>query len=172
MISRRARTPLRRAETADSVARGGQTDGRDRTVGSGEWVIAVFGERTKRAAKIVESAQQLLDPGDEVQEVVQVQTGRTAGANAGAVEWAVYGMPLLDRGVHSLAILATDETIYVVTLTGARLLNVGEIVFKEPIDDAEISFEDMVIMFNGHRLHVMGNWGQHVKRLQAHVAAE
>lgn len=59
-------------------------------------------------------------------------------------------------GVQSFAVLATDRNPYVVTLTGWRLLNVGNVAYKELLAEARITVNDVV-------LHVMNHWEPQVE---------
>ena len=141
-----------------------------------------FGDRSKRIAKIAASAAPHLEDGEEVRELVQVQTGRTADANAVAVQDAYrYGASggelgrfnwPAEKAVQSLAVLATDRNLYVVTLTGIRLLEVGEVVFKQILAEAEATVGDKVITVDGVPLHVMNHYEAHVNGLRDLLAAQ
>lgn len=134
----------------------------------------LFKDRSRRIAKIASSAGPHLEPGEEVRELVQAQTGRTAGANELAVHDA-FTHGKIDRraeaAVQSVAVLATDRNIYAVTLTGIRLLNVGRVVFKEPLAEARVKVGEKVITFNDVPLHVMEHFEPHVEGLRDLVAA-
>ena len=133
-----------------------------------------FGDRSKRIAKIADSAAPHLEDGEEVRELVQVQTGRTAEDNAAAVRSAyLHGSvnKQIEAGIRSFAVLATDRNLYIVTLTGTRLLDVGEVVFKESFDNARVSVEDKVITIDDVRLHVMNHYESHVAGLRDLLAS-
>jgi hypothetical protein len=133
-----------------------------------------FGDRSKRIAKIAGSATPHLEAGEEVRELVQVQTGRTAEHNRWAVVQAgEYGeVNWREEGtVQSLAVLATDRNVYVVTLTGVRLLDVGQVAFKQPLADAPVTVEDKVITVDDVPLHVMNHYESHVVGLRDLLAA-
>ena len=129
----------------------------------------LFKDRSKRIARIAASAAPLLEPGEEVQALVQVQTGRTAAANAAAVQDAFQRLSAdweAEGRVQSLAVLATERNVYVVTLTGLRLLDVGTVIHKQPIAGARVAVGDKVITIDDLELHVMENFEPHVAALR------
>jgi hypothetical protein len=134
----------------------------------------LFRDRSGRIAKIAASAAPHLEPGEEVRELVQAQTGRTAAANELAVHDA-FTHGKVDRraeaAIQSVAVLATDHNIYAVTLTGIRLLKVGRVVFKEPLAEARVKVGEKVITINDVPLHVMEHFESHVEGLRDLVAA-
>ena len=140
--------------------------------------MSILSERSKRVAKIEASAQPHLEDGEAVRELAQVQTGESAyttGGRIGGVETIAQttGVALLltDKSVRSLAILTTDRNLYVLTLTGARLLTVGEVVLKVPIADAEVTLDKKrELLVHGATLHVMGLYRKRAERLVADVA--
>lgn len=138
----------------------------------------MFGGRKKRVAKLSEGAQRNLEPGEEIHEVVQVQTGRSAAANATAVE--VSGLVSAETGLPYRSpskatphvLVATDRNLYAMRLAGARLLDVGEVVLKAPLEQAELRHEKNILSFGGETFYVMGLFGEHAARLADYVAAQ
>ena len=123
-------------------------------------------DRKRRAKRLMEGAARHLEPGESSREVVQTETGRSAlslGADV-ADGHLKGGKP----GPHLL--LATDRNVYAMELSGARLLNVGDVVFKVPLDQAEVTVEGKKILIQEETFHVMGTWGPHASRFVAHVA--
>jgi hypothetical protein len=137
----------------------------------------VFGDRKKRVAKLSAGAQRNLEPGEEIHDVVQVQTGRSAAANATAVE--VSGLVSAETGLPYRSptkatphlLVATDRNLYAMRLSGGRLLDVGNVVLKVPLDQAELRHEKNTLSFGGETFYVMGLFGEHAARLADHVAA-
>ena len=132
-------------------------------------MFGFFKDRSKRIARIATGAAPHLEPGETVQELVQVQTGRTAAANALAVQDAFQNLSAdweEEGKVQSLAVLATDRNIYVVTLTGLRLLDVGTVIYKQPIAEARVTVGDKVITIDDRSLHVMEHFEPHVAALR------
>jgi hypothetical protein len=138
----------------------------------------MFGGRKKRVATLSAGAQKNLEPGEEIREVVQVQTGRSAAANAAAVE--VSGLVSAETGLPYRSptkatphvVVATDRNLYAMRLSGARLLDVGAVVLKVPLDQAELRHEKNTLSFGGERFYVMGLFGEHAARMAEYVAAE
>lgn len=137
----------------------------------------MFGGRKRRVAKLSEGAQPNLEPGEVIRQVVQVQTGRSAAANATAVEVselvsAETGLPYRSPTKATPHILvATDRNLYAMRLSGGRLLDVGDVVLKVPLDEAELRHEKNTLSFGGERFYVMGLFGEHAIRLADYVAA-
>ena len=109
-------------------------------------------------------------------EVVQVQTGQSALANAGGVLTAYnraaegYGGSVeLTAGPHVL--IATDRHLYAMRLGGGRLLDVGDVVRKVPLPGAGVRLERGELEFGGETFHVMWGFGPRAERLVAHVEA-
>jgi hypothetical protein len=133
-----------------------------------------FKDRSKRIAKIATSAAPHLEPDEEVVELVQVQSGRSADAN-----WlAVYNAyeegrvnVAAEGAVVSFAVIATERNLYLATLTGARLLDVDAVVHKEPLADADVTIADEHVSINGTELHVMNHFGPHVAHMRDLIAA-
>ena len=104
----------------------------------------MFGGRKRRVEKLSEGATRNLEPGEEIRELVQTQTGQAAMANATAVMKAEVlsaqtGLAHVGKtkaGPHIL--VATDRNLYAMTLGGARLYDVGEVVLKAPLDRAAL----------------------------------
>jgi hypothetical protein len=137
----------------------------------------MFGGRKRRVEKLSAGAARNLEPGETVCELVQTQTGQTAAANATAVMNSEFvsaqsGIPFRVKtkaGPHVL--VATERNLYAMTLSGARLLNVGDVVLKLPLDQAEadLSYEKRQLILGGETFHVMGLFGEHADRLYAYV---
>ena len=104
----------------------------------------MFGGRKKRVEKLSAGAQANLEDGESIRELVQTQTGQSAGANASAVSTSAFMSAELgtlyrsevNAGPHVL--VATDRNLYAMKLSGARLLDVGEVVLKAPLDKADL----------------------------------
>jgi hypothetical protein len=135
----------------------------------------MFGGRTRRVGKLAEGAVKNLESGEEIRELVQTQTGQAAWDNAGAVMRSgvmseEFGTPYVAKtkaGPHIL--VATDRNLYAMTLSGARLLNVGDVVLKAPLDQAELRQGKKTLVFDGETFHVMAGFGEHADRLYSYV---
>ena len=98
----------------------------------------MFGGRKKRVEKLSAGAQANLEDGESIRELVQTQTGQSAAANASAVSTSAFMSAELgtlyrsevSAGPHVL--VATDRNLYAMKLSGARLLDVGDVVLKAP----------------------------------------
>jgi hypothetical protein len=131
----------------------------------------MFGDRTRRASRLSEAAAKNLDPGETVVEIVQCQAGQSAMANMTAV--ATSGLVSAETGIAYRAkvkaaphlLVATERNIYAMTLSGARLFDVGEVVAKVPLAEAELRLEKDSVMFGGVALHVIPGFGDRARRL-------
>src|SRR3954452_21386425 len=100
----------------------------------------MFGGRKKRVGKLSAGPQTNLEEGESIRELVQTQTGQSAAANASAVgtsdfmssELGILYRSQVRAGPHVL--VATDRHLYAMRLSGARLLDVGDVVIKSPLD--------------------------------------
>jgi hypothetical protein len=94
--------------------------------------------RERRIAKLTANAQQSLEPGEQVVEVVQVQQGETPSATGGGAAAAYIGAtrPLSSARADPSVVILTDQHLYVLELTGSRLLDVGAARQKIPLDHA------------------------------------
>lgn len=135
----------------------------------------VLGGRRRRVEKLSAGAARNLEPGESIRELVQTQTGQAAAANANAVMTSefVSSQPGLvyrakvNAGPHVL--VATDRNLYAMTLSGARLLDVGDVVIKVPLDQADLRQAKRELIFEGTTFHVMGLFGEHADRLHEYV---
>lgn len=135
----------------------------------------VLGGRRKRVEKLSAGAGANLEDGEVVRELVQVQTGQSAAANANAVGASAFvsaELGFLHRsevkaGPHVL--VATDRNLYAMILSGARLLDVGEVVLKVPLGQADLYRGKKKLTFGGIEFHVMGFFGEHADRLYDYV---
>jgi hypothetical protein len=135
----------------------------------------VFGGRKRRVEKLSGGASANLEDGESIRELVQTQTGQSAGANASAVatsafvssELGVFYRSKVSAGPHLL--VATDRNLYAMELSGGRLLDVGDVVFKAPLDKADLYREKKTLTLGGVKFHVMGMFGEHADRLYDHV---
>lgn len=90
--------------------------------------------------KLSAGAAKNLEADESIQELVQTQTGQSASANASAVmnsefvsaQIGIAYRAKVTAGPHVL--VATDRNLYAMTLSGARLLDVGDVVMKVPLD--------------------------------------
>lgn len=134
-------------------------------------------DRRRRVAKLTRGAEPQLEPGESVDEVVQVQTGQSAIANAGAVLTAysraagdsVGGRVELAAGPHVL--VATDRHVYAMRLGGGRLLDVGDVVRKVPLAEAGVRFDRGELKLGQETFHVMWGFRPRAERLVAHIEA-
>jgi hypothetical protein len=116
-----------------------------------------------------------LEPGETIRELVQTQVGQAATANATAVatsEFLSAQTGMLYRAKVRAAphvLVATDRNLYAMTLSGARLLDVGDVVLKVPLDQVELRHEKNRLIFGGVTFHVMGLFGEHAERLVEYV---
>lgn len=135
----------------------------------------MFGGRKKRVERLSAGAQANLEDGETIRELVQTQTGQSAAANASAVatsglvssELGIFHRSEVNAGPHIL--VATDRNLYAMRLSGARLLDVGEVVLKAPLDKAELHQGDKALTFGGVKFHVMALMGDHADALYAYV---
>ena len=92
--------------------------------------------------KLSAGAKANLEDGESIRELVQTQTGQSAAANASAVSTSAFMSSQLgtfsraevNAGPHVL--VATDRNLYAMKLAGGRLLDVGDVVLKAPLDKA------------------------------------
>lgn len=137
---------------------------------------SVFGGRRRRVEKLEAGAAKSLEPGEAVRELVQTQTGQSAGANATAVMTSEFVSAETGAGFRSKmkaaphVLVATDRNLYALRLTGARLLNVGDVVMKVPLDQVDLQHEKGRLMFQGVTFHVIGLFGEHAARLADYVS--
>ena len=125
--------------------------------------------------KLSAGASQNLEDGESIRELVQVQTGQSAAANASAVMNSEFvsaetGAPFrakVKAGPHVL--VATERNLYAMKLSGARLLDVGEVVAKVPVGEADLRQEKRKLILGGTTFHVMGLFGEHADRLYEYV---
>jgi hypothetical protein len=135
----------------------------------------MFGGRKKRVEKLSAGALPNLEDGESIQELVQTQTGQSAAANASAVatsafvssELGIFHRSEVNAGPHVL--VATDRNLYAMTLSGGRLLDVGDVVLKAPIDQADLYRGKKALTFGGVKFHVMAFFGEHADRLYEYV---
>jgi hypothetical protein len=135
----------------------------------------MFGGRKKRVAKLSAGAAAKLEDGELVRELVQTQTGQSAAANASAVgtsalmssELGIFHRSEVHAGPHVL--VATDRNLYAMTLSGNRLLDVGDVVLKAPLDKAGLYRGKKALTFGGIKFHVMALFGEHADRLYDYV---
>lgn len=135
----------------------------------------MFGGRKKRVAKLSAGAEANLEEGESIRELVQTQTGQAATANASAVgtsefmssEFGIFYRSEVRAGPHVL--VATDRNLYAMKLSGARLLDVGDVVIQSPLDQAELYQGKKTLTFGGVKFHVMALFGEHADRLYAYV---
>ena len=135
----------------------------------------MLGGRKKRVGKLSAAAEANLEEGESVRELVQTQTGQSAAANASAVgtsalmssELGILYRSEVSAGPHVL--VATDRNLYAMKLSGSRLLDVGEVVLKAPLDKADLYQGKKTLIFGGIKFHVMGLFGEHADRLYDYV---
>jgi hypothetical protein len=138
-------------------------------------MTSMFGGRKKRVEKLSAGAQANLEEGESIRELVQTQTGQSAAANANAVgtsgfmssELGILYRSEVSAGPHVL--VATDRNLYAMSLSGARLLDVGEVVLKAPLDKADLYQGKKALTFGGIKFHVMGLFGEHADHLYEYV---
>ena len=135
----------------------------------------MFGGRRRRVEKLSSGAAKNLEPGESVRELVQTQTGQSAAANAAAVMESGlrsargrFYRAKVNAGPHVL--VATERNLYAMRLSGARLLDVGEVVMKAPLDQAEFRRQEKELIFGDTTFHVMALFGEHADRLSDYVS--
>ena len=137
----------------------------------------MFGGRKRRVAKLSEGAARNLESGESIRELVQTQTGQSAAANASAVgtsafmssELGIFHRSKVNAGPHVL--VATERNLYAMELAGNRLLDIGEVVMKAPLDQAHLSHPKRKLIFGGTTFHVMALFGEHADRLYEYVSS-
>ncbi len=125
--------------------------------------------------KLTAGVRANLEDGESVRELVQTQTGQSAAANATAVatsglvssELGIFYRSKVAAGPHVL--VATDRNLYAMALSGARLLDVGEVVLKAPLDKADLYKGQKTLSFGGVKFQVMALFGEHADRLYEYV---
>ena len=135
----------------------------------------MLGGRKKRVEKLSAGAEANLEDGESIRELVQTQTGQSAAANASAVgtsglvssELGIFYRSEVSAGPHVL--VATDRNLYAMKLSGARLLDVGDVVLKAPLDKADLYQGKKALTFGGIKFHIMGLFGEHADRLYDYV---
>lgn len=135
----------------------------------------MFGGRKRRIATLSAGASANLDEGESIRGLVQTQTGQSAAANASAVgtsgfvssQLGILYRSEVNAGPHIL--VATDRNLYAMKLSGARLLDVGEVVLKVPLDRAGLYRGKKTLSVGGVVFHVMGLFGEHADRLYDQV---
>ena len=136
----------------------------------------MFGGRKRRVEKLSAGAAPNLEPDESIQELVQTQTGQSAAANASAVgtsafmssQLGTFHRAKVNAGPHVL--VATDRNLYAMKLSGARLLDVGEVVMKAPLGEAGLYRGKKTLSFGGEKFYVMGLFGEQADRLAEYVA--
>jgi hypothetical protein len=135
----------------------------------------MLGGRKKRVEKLSAGAELNLEDGESIRELVQTQTGQSAAANASAVgtsafmssELGIFYRSEVRAGPHVL--VATDRNLYAMKLAGRRLLDVGDVVLKAPLDEANLYQGKKALHFGGIKFHVMALFGEHADRLYDYV---
>ena len=135
----------------------------------------MFGGRKKRVEKLSAGAKANLEEGESIRELVQTQTGQSAAANASAVgtsgfissELGMFYRSKVSAGPHVL--VATNRNLYAMKLSGRRLLDVGDVVLKSPLDGADLYQGKKTLTFGGIKFHVMALFGEHADRLYDYV---
>jgi len=136
----------------------------------------MFGGRRRRVEKLSAGAAKNLEPGESIRELVQTQTGQSAAANAAAVmesglisaHSGRFYRAKVNAGPHVL--VATDRNLYAMRLSGARLFDVGEVVMKAPLDEADLHRRKGELIFGDTTFHVMALFGEHADRLSDYVS--
>jgi hypothetical protein len=136
---------------------------------------SMFGDRKKRVEKLSAGARANLEDGESIRELVQVQTGQSAAANASAVatsafvssELGIFHRSEVNAGPHVL--VATERNLYAMGLSGGRLLDVGDVVLKAPLSQAGLYRGKKALTFAGVKFHVMALFGEHADRLYDYV---
>ena len=125
--------------------------------------------------KLRAGAEKNLEDGEAIEELVQTQTGQSAAANATAVMNSEY-VTAQTGGVYRSkgkagphVIVATERNLYAMTLSGARLLDVGDVVLKVPLDQADLHQGKRQLTFGGMTFHVMALFGEHADSLCEYV---
>jgi hypothetical protein len=135
----------------------------------------MFGGRKKRVEKLGAGAKAKLEDGESIRELVQTQTGQSAAANASAVatsgfmssELGIFHRSEVRAGPHVL--VATDRNLYAMKLSGNRLLDVGDVVMKAPLQEAGLYQGKKALTFGGVKFHIMAFFGEHADRLYDYV---
>jgi hypothetical protein len=136
----------------------------------------MFGGRRRRVEKLSAGAARNLETGESIRELVQTQIGQSAAANASAVmtsefvsaQLGIFYRSQVNAGPHVL--VATDRNLYAMTLSGPRLLDVGDVVVKAPLGQADLHRERRQLIFGGITFHVMALFGEHADRLYEYVS--
>jgi hypothetical protein len=135
----------------------------------------MLGGRNKRVEKLRAGAEANLEAGESIRELVQTQTGQSAASNASAVgtsaflssQLGIFYRSEVSAGPHVL--VATDRNLYAMKLSGGRLLDIGDVVLKVPLDKADLYQAKKTLSFGGITFDVMGLFGEHADRLYDYV---
>ena len=135
----------------------------------------MLGGRKKRVERLSAGAKANLEAGESIRELVQTQTGQSAAANASAVgtselmssQLGIFYRSDVKAGPHIL--VATDRNLYAMKLSGARLFDVGHVVLKAPLENADLYRGKKTLTFGGITFHVMGLFGEHADLLYDYV---
>ena len=132
-------------------------------------ISAVLGGRKKRVERLSAGAEANFEDGESIRELVQTQTGQSAAANASAVgtsglmssQLGIFYRSEVSAGPHVL--VATDRNLYAMKLSGGRLLDVGDVVLKVPLDKADLYQGKKTLTFGdvraiASRSHVKDAW--------------
>jgi hypothetical protein len=135
----------------------------------------MLGGRKRRVEQLSAGAKANLEDGESVRELVQTQTGQSAAANASAVGTSAFMSSELGINYRSEVragphvVVATDRNLYAMELSGRRLLDVGEVVLKAPLDKADLYQGKKALIFGGIKFHIMALFGDHADRLYDYV---
>ena len=131
----------------------------------------MFGGRKKRVDKLSAGAASNLENGEQIRELVQTQTGQSASAvmNSEFLSAQTGRLRRVKINAAPHVLVATDENLYAMTLSGARLLDVGEVDMKVPRADADLRRDGRKLIFDGVTFHVMALFGEHADRLCEYV---
>ena len=84
-----------------------------------------------------------------------------------SAELGIFFRSEVSAGPHVL--VATDRNLYAMRLSGARLLDVGDVVLKAPLDKSDLYRGKKTLTFGGVKFHVMALFGEHADRLYEYV---
>lgn len=118
-----------------------------------------------RKRKIAESAADLLEPGEAIEQMVMTQTGMAAASLAAATASHDYVGPT--RGVAVHALVATDRNLYVLWIPAWTA--VGGVRSKQPLQEAAITRKGNKLSIDGQIYNVLFFAGGDARRLVSYI---
>jgi hypothetical protein len=120
-----------------------------------------------RKRKIAQSAADLLEPGETIEQMVMTQTGMSAASLAAATASDDHVGPTGGVAVHAL--VATDRNLYVLWIPAWTA--VGGVRSKQPLRETTITRKGNKLSLDGEVYNVLFFAGGDAKRLVSYIEA-